>query len=112
VRFCRRFFSEDPFADLAAQTEWFVASLRKSLEGRAVVRSVASLFWVFFGEPGEVFPPEVPPAAHAAYASFFRKALEQGIYLPPSPYEVGFLSTAHSREVLEDALARLAKCVD
>lgn len=105
-------FEQDPYPQLAETTAWFASGLQKGLQGKAVVRSVASLFWIHFGDPGTAFPPEITPAAHACYASFFRKALEQGIYLPPSPYEVGFLSTEHSREVLEEALERLARCVD
>jgi len=36
-----------------------------------------------------------------AYARFFRKMLEQGIYLAPSQFEVAFVSTAHTDEDIE-----------
>lgn len=111
----RSVFADPPYAQLAGETAWFAGELQKRLSrnGRPVtVRTVASLFWVHFGEVSAQFPPEISPASHEAYAGFFRKALAKGIYLPPSPYEVGFISTAHTRLVLEDALEKLAACVD
>ncbi len=36
-----------------------------------------------------------------AYARFFRKMLEQGVYLAPSQFEVAFMSTAHTDEDIE-----------
>ncbi len=36
-----------------------------------------------------------------AYAKFFRKMLEQGVYLAPSQFEVAFVSTAHTDEDIE-----------
>jgi glutamate-1-semialdehyde 2,1-aminomutase len=110
----RTLFADPPYAHLAKETKWFAGELEKSL-GRSqpvTVRSVASLFWIHFGKVSEAFPPEISPASHEAYAGFFRRALAKGIYLPPSPYEVGFISTAHTRAVLEDALGQLAACVD
>ncbi len=38
------------------------------------------------------------------FARFFHRLLQQGVYLPPSPYEAWFLSTAHSSPLLERTL--------
>lgn len=101
-----------PYSELEGRTQWFVEELRTRLRGAApvTIRTVASLFWIHFGDPGNAFPPEISGASRETYAAFFRRALEQGIYLPPSPYEVGFLSTAHSQDVLQDALEKLGAC--
>jgi glutamate-1-semialdehyde 2,1-aminomutase len=37
-----------------------------------------------------------------AYAAFFNGMREQGIYLPPSQFEVGFISSAHTRADITD----------
>ncbi|MEU4824059.1 glutamate-1-semialdehyde 2,1-aminomutase [Actinomadura sp. NPDC023710] len=42
-----------------------------------------------------------------AYAAFFHAALERGVYLPPSAYEVWFLSAAHDDEALGRVLEAL-----
>ncbi|MEO2068982.1 MAG: glutamate-1-semialdehyde 2,1-aminomutase [Desulfurobacteriaceae bacterium] len=39
-----------------------------------------------------------------AYAKFFRKMLEQGVYLAPSQFEVAFMSTAHTEEDIEKTI--------
>jgi glutamate-1-semialdehyde aminotransferase len=38
----------------------------------------------------------------------FRDALAAGIYLPPSAFEIGFLSLAHTSKDVEDLAALLA----
>jgi len=41
------------------------------------------------------------------FARFHREMLDRGVYLPPSGYEVGFISTAHT----DDDLLRTADAV-
>jgi glutamate-1-semialdehyde 2,1-aminomutase len=39
------------------------------------------------------------------FARYFHGMLEQGVYLAPSQFEAGFLSTAHSPEDVDKTLA-------
>lgn len=76
------------------------------------VEQVGSLFWldVSAAEPGKgVLRHRKPPldATVRRYRSLFQYLLQRGVYLPPSPLEVGFLSSAHSA----DDIARLAELV-
>jgi glutamate-1-semialdehyde 2,1-aminomutase len=41
----------------------------------------------------------------AFYARFFRAMLERGVYLAPSQFEAGFLSTAHTDEAIDRTVA-------
>jgi glutamate-1-semialdehyde 2,1-aminomutase len=41
---------------------------------------------------------------------FFHLMLEQGVYLAPSAFEAGFLSMAHTDEIIEKTLEAAAKC--
>jgi len=43
-----------------------------------------------------------------SFGRFFHGALNQGIYLAPSQFEAGFLSTAHTHEVIDRASKALA----
>jgi glutamate-1-semialdehyde 2,1-aminomutase len=99
-----------PFRELEERTQWFAHALAEKLTrsqgGPIHVRHVGSMFWLHFGEEPKVFPPLLAPAERDRFAAFFRKALAAGVYYPPSPYEVAFLSTAHTRAVLEDVLLR------
>ncbi|MEU5876845.1 glutamate-1-semialdehyde 2,1-aminomutase [Spirillospora sp. NPDC047279] len=76
------------------------------------VQIAGNLFSVFFTDE-RVGDFEVAQRQDgAAYAAFFHEALDRGVYLPPSSYEVWFLSAAHDDEALEritDALPHAAR---
>lgn len=40
-----------------------------------------------------------------AYKTFFHAMLERSVYLAPSAFEAGFISTAHSNEVIEETIS-------
>ena len=86
-----------------------------------VVQHVGNMFSVFFTDEGVT---EVPDFAAASgqhperYKAFFHAMLDQGVYLPPSAFEVWFLSAAHDDRALDrilsalPAAARAAAAVD
>ena len=41
------------------------------------------------------------------YKHFFHKMLQRGIYFAPSAYEVGFVSLAHTKEIIDDTLNKI-----
>jgi glutamate-1-semialdehyde 2,1-aminomutase len=51
---------------------------------------------------------EVNATDRESWVTFFRSMLEQGILLPPSPYEAWFLSTKHD----EPTVTRILEAVD
>ena len=62
---------------------------------------VGSLFWLCFDAKARYTAPlrsvrAIPSDAAPAFAPVFHALLERGIYLPPSAFEVGFLSLAHT----------------
>jgi glutamate-1-semialdehyde 2,1-aminomutase len=80
-----------------------------------VVQHVGNMFSVFFTDEGV---SEVPDFAAASaqhverYKAFFHAMLGQGVYLPPSAFEVWFLSAAHDDRALDrilDALPAAAR---
>ena len=61
----------------------------------AVVQRVGTMFTAFFA-PGPVTDWSTAKSADTEqYAAFFRAMLAEGVYLAPSQFEAGFLSTAH-----------------
>jgi glutamate-1-semialdehyde 2,1-aminomutase len=69
-----------------------------------------SLFWIRRHAPGAVRNPACIPSDNAAwFARFFHAAVDRGVYLPPSSYEVGFLSLAHDEAILTRAAAALVE---
>jgi glutamate-1-semialdehyde 2,1-aminomutase len=72
--------------------------------------AVGGMFGFFF-HPGPVTQFEEAKKSHAErFRRFFHAMLAQGIYLAPSPFECGFVSTAHRRADVEATLeaARVA----
>lgn len=73
------------------------------------VQRVGSIFWLCFSEQGQPLTPmrtlqSFPVDAGSSFRRPFHALLEQGIYLAPSAFEVGFLSAAHNESDI-DALA-------
>lgn len=100
------------YGQLEERNRRFVSTIMSHLGGSAVnIAGVASIYWI-------VFQRELPRAAHtistdgiAHYNRMHAGILESGLYLPPSGYEVCFLSAAHTDEQLAEAATLLAKAI-
>ena len=74
------------------------------------IRQIGSLFWIASGlSPGATVrsKTDVPQSLGDDYAALFHALLLRGIYLSPSAYEVGFLSTAHTDRDIDDLIEAL-----
>ena len=87
------------------------ARLERALLGvpHLALQRAGSIFWLCASRAGQPRPPmralsAFPADAARSYAGLFHALLEQGIYLAPSGFEVGFLSAAHTESHV-DALA-------
>jgi glutamate-1-semialdehyde 2,1-aminomutase len=68
----------------------------KEAELAVTVNRVGSMVGIFFEDAPIRDFSEVKATKHRLYPRFHRAMLESGIYLPPSPFETIFLSTAHT----------------
>ena len=72
------------------------------------LQEAGNLFSVFLGTEQAVRDfGEARGQSAPAYAAFFHAMLEQGVYLPPSPFEAWFVSAAHDDEAVEQIAAAL-----
>ena len=77
------------------------------------VNHVCGMFGFFFTKE-----KEVTNFARAAscnpqqFTAFFHAMLDQGVYFAPSPYEAGFVSSAHSREDIETSLELISRAFE
>ena len=94
----------DPYAGLIETASVLADGVaeRLALNGSAVTANRAgSLFSVFFsGGPVRDFAG-AKAADHERYARFFHHMLEQGVWLPPSGYELWTLGTEHGPDEVE-----------
>ena len=96
---------------LECATERLAAGLA-SLSGSVQVVHVGSMFGLFFSDAPVTSWEDASAADIARFAAFHRALLERGVYLAPSQFEAGFVSTAHGDEeigaTLEAAAAAFA----
>ncbi len=70
--------------------------------GRAVtINQIGSMVSIFFAEGPVTDFASAARSDTEAFKEFFWHMLRRGIYLAPSQYEAGFISTAHTEEDLE-----------
>ena len=75
-----------------------------------VVQHVGNMFSVFFTDDGVTAVPDFAAASRqhtGRFSRFFHAMLRQGVYLPPSAFEVWFLSAAHDDRAVDRILAAL-----
>lgn len=72
-------------------------------------QSAGSMFGLYFRETPPSTYAEVMQCDRAAFTRFFHAMLAEGIYLAPSAYEVGFVSSAHGEQELSKTIAAAAK---
>ena len=72
------------------------------------VNGVGSMFTVFFSEKPVTDTDSALAADTNRFAKFFRSLLADGVYFPPSQFESCFLSTEHSRKILEETIDKVA----
>ena len=93
----RRLRDADVYAQLESTAAALAEGLRNTLDG-VTVQQVGPMLTVFFRD-GEVRNfAEAKECDTAAYAAFFRRLLEHGVYVPPSQFEAMFVATVHGDE--------------
>jgi len=105
----------DPYAGLDRTMASFTSGLEELAKKAGIalaVNRVGSMAGVFFRQgPVETFD-DVMASDASRYTRFFHAMLERGVYLAPSPFEAAFVSTAHTAEVMGQALEAAAGAFD
>jgi len=101
--------------ELSIATEKLAMGLKAAAERNGIslsVNYVGAMFGFFFTEDkAPITSYEQATQGDAErFKRFFHLMLEEGIYLAPSAFETGFLSTAHNDEVIEKTLTAAEKC--
>jgi glutamate-1-semialdehyde 2,1-aminomutase len=72
-------------------------------------QSIGSMFGLYFRAAAPKSFAEVMQCDRDRFNRFFHAMLEQGVYLAPSAYEAGFVSSAHGADEIETTLAAARK---
>lgn len=100
---------EKKTADFSMQLNAFSATNKYPFR----VFHIGSIFWFAFTEKETI---HTAVDIHADGMKYFRvlyhSLLDKGIYLGPSGYEVGFISSAHTKKVLDEAVEKICRSLE
>src|SRR5438093_4227565 len=104
------------YVQLEQRTAQFCGRLNSDFKKRGVpfqITRTASIFWLHAATEQVIRRIDQIPANNSdAFAKVFHGALDRGVYLSPSGYEVNFLSLAHSDELLDRAHEVILQAVE
>ena len=97
----RLLYGGEPYKRLETLSATLASGLADAAAAAGVpvqVARVGSMLTVFFTDTAVVDYDTARTADTARYGRFFHAMLERGVYLPPSQFEVWFVSLAHTEE--------------
>jgi glutamate-1-semialdehyde 2,1-aminomutase len=101
----KQILDSDFHKNLEEMGQYFEKRIREAIEpfkGKVLFNRIASIFTFSFTDQMELNSlDDVKKCDMSLFGEFHGAMLEEGIYLAPSGYEVGFLSSAHSKEDLD-----------
>ncbi len=100
---------------LSAATEKLAMGFKAAAERNGInlsVNYVGAMFGFFFTDDKNPITSfeQATQCDGEMFKRFFHLMLAEGVYLAPSAFETGFLSTAHSDDIIEKTLVAVDKC--
>ncbi|RKX21261.1 MAG: glutamate-1-semialdehyde-2,1-aminomutase [Candidatus Zixiibacteriota bacterium] len=100
------------YSELEENNRKFVSKLTQNLDKMMVnIVGIASLYWVVFQKDIPRSASAISPNGIAHYNRMHERILNKGVYLPPSGYEVCFISNAHTEEMFEKTIEVLTSVI-
>ncbi|MGZ4079447.1 MAG: aspartate aminotransferase family protein, partial [Bacteroidia bacterium] len=104
------------YENLEKKTSAFAAALNEyAVHNRYSFKvfSIGSIFWFAFTDALTIqSAEEIAPESMNYFKVLHKELLERSIYLGPSGYEVGFISEAHTPQVLQAVQRVVMDCLD
>ena len=103
------------YEDQEERTKYFVNLVNAHAKSHGYnfeLVTIGSIFWLSFDgkkhirRAGEINPDMT------GFRKIFLALLERGVYIGPSGYEVGFISIAHTKEILDQAAKAFCEALD
>ena len=95
--------------ELAQELEKGMKDAAKSAGVPVQFNSCGSMFCAYFTSQPVHSLADAMHSDRARFAKYFHGMLEEGVYLAPSQFEAGFMSTAHTAEDIERTVRAAAK---
>lgn len=108
IALIRSLIEDSPYERMSFIMEELTTGMQENLQKSGiphVFSYLSSLFCTFFTNQKTIHTLEdVKTIDQNLYAKYFHEHLKLGVYLPPSPFEVCFLSESHTRSVIQKFL--------
>ena len=116
IAMLERIGRDDFYPAIRQKGERFASLMKPLLEkykGKILFDSIESIFCFYFTDQEKINTvADVRRCDMKLFAAFHSAMLNRGIYLSPSGYEVGFLSSAHTNEDVERTAAAVAESLE
>ncbi len=96
------------YAQLERKTKTLLAGLRRAAEKSGIpitAVSIGSMFGMFFTDRKVSNFDDAKTANIDRFTAYYQGMLAKGVYLAPSQFEAGFVSTAHSDDDIETTIS-------
>ena len=103
------------YCDLRNKTLKFVNKIESYCNSKGYevsFPSIGSIFWIAFTKDRILAAEQIDPASMSKFKVLHAALLEKNVYLGPSGYEVGFISAAHTEEILEESADKICSAMD
>ena len=98
----------DIFPNISERTKMLAEGIKEAANKHGIPMTVnyaGSMFGLFFTEEAKVVNYKQAISCNTEqFNHFYHAMLEHGVYLAPASYEAGFLSMAHSEEVIKQTI--------
>ncbi|MDB9806069.1 glutamate-1-semialdehyde 2,1-aminomutase [Crocinitomicaceae bacterium] len=103
------------YEDQEERTLYFVNAINQHAKNKGFdfqIVTIGSIFWLSFDGKTTVRESARINADMTLFKKLFSALLDRGIYIGPSGYEVGFISQAHTKEILDIAIVKFCAGMD
>ncbi|KUG04691.1 glutamate-1-semialdehyde aminotransferase [hydrocarbon metagenome] len=105
----------DLYTNLEYLGQYMVKGLKESLLSRGLkyqINHLGSMFSLFFTDQEVKDYDTAVSSDTRTFAKFYKTLLSEGVYFPPSQFEVCFISNAHTQSDLDRTVAVIEKALD
>jgi len=106
--------AEPPYSRLEVLGRRIQTELTEAAKARGLplqVPRAGSMFSLFFSDSPVCNYEDAIGSATKHFKTVFRACLDHGVYLPPSPFETCFLSTAHDDQIIDRACEVMTEAI-
>ena len=100
----------NPYDELETNANYLLTNIKNEMFKQEIPFSfnqIGGMFGFFFTDEFPNNFDDVSASSDKYFESFFKDCLNQGIYFAPSKYEAGFISTKHTKKILDEVINKV-----